>query len=52
MMAWPAIMIYRANSRIYNSYFWSSQGDKYDPRDISATVDSVGLLLYLHYEEE
>lgn len=46
-------MNYRTNNaRIYNSYFWSSQGNKYIPRDISATSDSIWIVLYLHYEEE
>lgn len=46
-------MIYRTNNaRIYNSDFWSLQGDKYIPRDISATSDNIWILLYLHYEEE
>lgn len=52
MMIWPAIMMYRTNARIYNSDFWSSQGDNYVPRDISATAHNIGCLWYLHYEEE
>lgn len=51
-MIWLEVMIYRTNARIYNSGFWSSQGDKYSPRYILATADSIGLLLYHNYQEE